>query len=62
MDEVNVSVYLDDDEALALAQLVKRLGWNEMRQNAVSEDETYLMRSALAKLMTGLYEAGYSPR
>lgn len=62
MDEVNVSVYLDDDEALALAQLVKRLSWNEMRQNAVSEDETYLMRSALAKLMTGLSEAGYSPR
>ena len=38
---------LDEDEAMAMAQFVKRVGWSEMRTNAASEDETYLMRSAL---------------
>jgi hypothetical protein len=41
---------------------VKRLSWNEIRVNAVSDDDAYVMRDALDKLRTGLAEAGFAPR
>lgn len=53
---------LDDNEAMALAQFVKRLTWSEMRACAVSDDETYLMKDAISKLQKALSEEGYSPR
>lgn len=62
MDDVNVSMILPDRQALALAQLVKRIGWTEMRQNAVDDDEAYEIRDALGALAKALAEAGYSPR
>lgn len=48
--------------ALALAQFVKRVGWQEIRQNAVDDDEAYEMRDALALLADALRSAGYAPR
>lgn len=62
MDDVNVSMTLPDRQALALAQLVKRIGWTEMRQNAVDDDEAYEMRDALGALAKALAEQGYAPR
>ena len=59
---VNVAFELDESQALALAQLVKRVGWSEIRQNAVSDDEAYTMRDALGELAKALRESGYSPR
>lgn len=53
---------LDDKEAMALAQFVKRLTWSEMRACAVSDDETYLMKDAISKLQKALSEEGYAPR
>lgn len=53
---------LDDKEAMALAQFVKRLTWSEMRACAVSDDETYLMKDAISKLQKVLSEKGYAPR
>lgn len=53
---------LDDNEAMALAQFVKRLTWSEMRACAVSDDETYLMKDAISKLQKALSEGGYAPR
>jgi len=53
---------LTDEEALALAQLVKRIGWSELRDNAVDDEEAYTMRSAVAKLQSVLAGAGYAPR
>lgn len=58
MDDVNVSMTLPDRQALALAQLVKRIGWTEMRQNAVDDDEAYEMRDALGALAKALAEQG----
>lgn len=62
MDDVNVSMTLPARQALALAQLVKRIGWGEMRQNAVDDDEAYEMRDALGELAKALAEQGYAPR
>lgn len=60
--EVNFSVALSDDEALALAQFLKRVGWSEMRQNAVDEDEAYLIRAGLDQVRAALADVGFSPR
>ena len=59
---VNVAFELDESQALALAQLVKRVGWSEIRQNAVSDDEAYTMRDALGELAKALRDSGFSPR
>ncbi|MDZ4021004.1 DUF7706 family protein [Pseudomonas sichuanensis] len=53
---------LDEAEAWALAQLVKRLGFTDCRANAENETEAHLMMEALAKLQRVLDEAGVSPR
>lgn len=55
-------LFLSDSEALALAQLVKRIGYEEIRQNAVDKDEAQEMLNALAELAKVMGEAGYNPR
>lgn len=49
-------------QAMALAQFVKRVGWNEIRVNAANDDEAYLMRDAISKLQDALSSNGYAPR
>jgi hypothetical protein len=49
-------------DAMALAQLVKRLSWAEMRACAVSDAEAYEIRDSVGKLQRMLAEAGYAPR
>ncbi|WHP05763.1 MULTISPECIES: DUF7706 family protein [Acinetobacter] len=53
---------LSEAQAMALAQFVKRVGWNEIRVNAVNDDEAYLMRDAISKLQDALARQGYAPR
>ena len=60
--QVMATVILEPAQALALAQFVKRVGWQEIRQNAVDDDEAYVMRDALGELAKALREAGYAPR
>jgi len=52
------------NEALAsvLFQFVKRVGFSEMRSNAVDDFESYLIRDALDKVRIGLAIAGLSQR
>jgi hypothetical protein len=61
-DQVDVSMALEPAQALALAQFVKRVGWSEIRGNAVDDDEACTMRDALELLAHALAEAGYAPR
>ena len=60
--DTKVEFSLPDAQALALAQFVKRVGWSEIRGNAVDDDEAYTMRDALGELAKALAEAGYAPR
>ena len=53
---------LSHAEAWALAWFVKRVGWDEMRGNAVDEAEADQIRSAVEKLQTALAVAGIAPR
>ncbi|WP_429501214.1 DUF7706 family protein (plasmid) [Robbsia andropogonis] len=49
-------------EALALAQLCKRLTFSDMQACAVDNDEAYAIRNAVDKLQRALNGAGYAPR
>ena len=62
MKQVIFTVELSDLQALALAQLVKRIGWKEVRINAVDDDEAYEMMDVIARLQASLADTGYAPR
>ena len=53
---------LPDEQALALAQFLKRAGLNVYRQCAVDEQEAYAMQEAGDTLRRALAEQGYAPR
>jgi hypothetical protein len=58
-----LSLQLDENETMALAQLVKRLSWSDLRGCAVSDEEARVMKSAIEKLQQALREErGYAPR
>jgi len=59
---VKITLEIDGATAMALAQFVKRVGWSEMRGNAVNDNEAYLIRSAIYTLQNSLEESGYAPR
>ena len=62
MTTMDMHLELTDDQAYALSQFVKRVGWQEWRQNAVDDDEAALMRAAFGQLARALAEHGYAPR
>ncbi len=64
MDEIFVSDFWLSNaaEAWALAQFAKRIGWTELRANAVDDAEAYLMRDSIEELSTALAKAGFTPR
>ncbi|WP_426148973.1 DUF7706 family protein [Polaromonas sp. DSR2-3-2] len=57
-----IALELNPHQALALAQLCKRIGWAEVRQNAVDDDEAHLMLRTLAAVQMALGKAGFAPR
>ena len=57
-----LSLQLDENETMALAQLVKRLSWSDLRGCAVRDEEAWVMKSAIEKLQQALREEGYAPR
>lgn len=61
-DGTSGQVELTDDQALALAQLCKRITFNDCRENAVSNDEAYLMIDATNVVGRALANVGYVPR
>ena len=62
MSFAKIAFRLDDCQALALAQFVKRVGWREWRDNAADDFEAQLMRAAFLELEKALKHAGYNPR
>jgi hypothetical protein len=59
---ITLTLTLCPAEALALAQLVKRIGWSELRDNAVDDPEAWLMREAVEKVARALRDVGFDPR
>ena len=57
-----LSPELTEQEAMALAQFVKRAGFSDAMANASGEEEAYLMLSAFSKVRDDLAAKGFSPR
>ncbi|WP_175772835.1 DUF7706 family protein [Paraburkholderia phenazinium] len=53
---------MSEVEAMALAQLCKRITFSDMRSCAVDDNEAYVIRDAIDKLQGALKAAGYAPR
>ena len=62
MEHVTIAVELDAEQAWALAQLVKRIGWVDCRSLAEDEEQTRLMIRATERVRTALVAAGFAPR
>jgi hypothetical protein len=61
-ETVAVHVDLEPEQAWALAQLLKRIGWSECRTLAEDAQQTRLMIAATERVRAALAEAGYAPR
>ena len=61
-ESVTTTIELTEDQAMALAQFMKRVGWDEWRRKAVDDAEAHLMRDACDKLSKALADRGFAPR
>jgi hypothetical protein len=59
---VRLSVNITEEQALALAQFLKRIGWSEMRGCAVDTAEAYVIRDVLGEVQKELAHFGFAPR
>ncbi len=59
---LNLQCELSQDQASALAQLIKRVAWSSLRENASDDDEAYAMQQALEQIRRNLVEHGIDPR
>lgn len=57
-----IRVELEREECWALAQLLKRLTWGEIRSCATSDGEANIMRVAIERVQSGLRDIGVNPR
>jgi hypothetical protein len=53
---------LTEPQAYALAELCKRIGWADVRSNAVDDHEARLMLIAIERVRGGLEQAGVTVR
>ena len=61
-ESVTTTIELTEGQAMALAQFMKRVGWDEWRRKAVDDAEAHLMRDACDKLSKALADRGFAPR
>lgn len=59
---MNFQVELSDEQAWALAEFLKRVGYSDWRSLAVSDEEAWQMRQACDQLRKELTLQGYAPR
>jgi hypothetical protein len=59
---VTLTVPLTDGQAMALAQLLKRIWHTDVLPKAVDYDEAYLMLEGCGKVRRALADIGYNPQ
>jgi hypothetical protein len=59
---MNFQVELSDEQAWALAEFLKRVGYSDWRSLAVSDEEAWQMRQAADQLRKELTLQEYAPR
>nr|WP_315595500.1 hypothetical protein [uncultured Cupriavidus sp.] len=58
---IDLSLQVEDHQALALAQFVKRMTWTEMRACALDELEAYVILGALDNIAQALPNKAMRP-
>jgi hypothetical protein len=61
-NNIEIFVEMTEEEAWAYAQFLKRVGFNEYRQNAESEEQAYLMIQTGERVRKALADKGIAPR
>ena len=61
-EPITISVELTNSQALALAQFLKRVTFDDFRRRALNEDDAYEMQSAAKQVREALVQVGYEPR
>lgn len=59
---INLTLELTENEALCIAQFLKRNGFKDYLDNASSDDEAYRMMWAMDKIRIALAEQSIKPR
>lgn len=62
MNMIDLDVGLSMEQALALAQFLKRVGIDDYRRLAVDQEEAWLMLDAGERVRDALREIGIAPR
>ena len=60
--EFEHTVQLTEDQAMHVAEFLKRCGWTEWRACAVDDVEAYGIREGLEQVRRALRDAGFNPR
>ena len=60
--KMEIKFEVGENQAAALSQMLKRIGFSEIRKLSTSEEETYEAQNALESVRKALAEAGYNPR
>ena len=61
-DFVDVHLLLTREQAWAVAELCKRIGWTDIRQLSATDDETDRAQTGLMVLANELARVGFKPR
>ena len=59
---MEIKFEIEENQAAALSQMLKRIGFSEIRKLSTSEEETYESQNALESVRKALADAGYNPR
>lgn len=62
MNITKLIAYLNEDQALALAQFLKRVSFSDFKELASSLDQAYLMQEGALKIADALADNGFNPR
>lgn len=62
IETVRLALELPSHQAAALAQFVKRVGWDQMRACAVDDVEGCDIRDAVETIRLALADVGFAPR
>lgn len=62
MNPITITVTLESEKAWALAQFLKRVTYDDVRQRAVDGDDAYTMLAAFEQVQHALRQKGVAPR
>jgi hypothetical protein len=59
---MNIVITINDNEARALSQILKRIGHEDVKRLSYDENELYLALTAIEAVRCALRDNGFNPR